>query len=221
MSWLLLWVTSVFILAYLPWRLQRRFLEGVHVALCILAAYGFIYSVMPALAPRIDALARRIRYDPRKARWLFRTLVVIIASVSNLYLVASHTVSAVARHPKLFRSHQETVAAQWLAENTAWDDVILAGYEDGNWIVGLTGHRVVLGHWGETIDFAAKAQAVEDFYAGRTPVEEQRALLDRWRVRYVYLNEIKPPYNTADVLQGLALQKVFEQGPIYIYEVDP
>jgi hypothetical protein len=127
------------------------------------------------------------------------------AYLLTFYIALGH----LARHPRLFRSRQETAAAQWLAENTAWDDVIFAR------------HRVVPGHWGETIDFAAKAQAVKDFYAGRAPVEKQRALLNRWRVRYVYLDETKPPYNTSDVLQGLALQKVFAQGPIYMYEVDP
>jgi hypothetical protein len=217
--WLLLWIVTVFILAYLPWRLQRRFVESVHVALSILAAYGLVHILMPPLSRQLHRLTRHTFLRSLRVAWLGRTLIIVLASISNLYLIASYTASTMIQHPDLFHSRAESEAVTWLAQKTTWDDVILASYEDGNWIVGQIGHRVVLGHWAETINAMEKADVVQAFYAGALSPAQQRSLVHDWRVRYVYLHEGKFPYHTPAALHALDMRAVFDAGPVHIYEV--
>jgi hypothetical protein len=216
---LLLWIVVAFALAYLPWGLQRRFVEGVHVALCVLAGYGLVDGLMPVLAHPLGRIARLLRYSPRRLCWLTRALILVLAAISNLYLVSNYALAAAARHPALFRTADEVAAVEWLDVHSEWDETVLAAYETGNWIAGAIGHRVVLGHWAETVDYKVKRMQVATFYAAGTTGADRRELLDRWGVRYVYVGPLERASGGLDPSAASDLELAFSCGDVAVYRV--
>ena len=219
MPFCLIWASVVVILAYLPWGLQRRFLEGVHVALCVLAGYGLVDGLMPVLAHPLGRIARLLRYSPRRLRWLTQALILVLAAISNLYLVSNYVLAAATRHPALFRTADEVAAVQWLDVHSEWDETVLAAYETGNWIAGAIGHRVVLGHWAETVDYELKRMQVADFYAAGTTGADRRELLDRWGVRYVYVGPLERASGGLFPSAVSDLELAFSRGDVAVYRV--
>ena len=77
-------------------------------------------------------------------------------------------------------------ALDWLGEQTGWNETVLAGPETGNPIPGRIGHRVVIGHWIETVDYSGKLESVSRFYSTGMSNAERIDLLNRWGVAYVF-----------------------------------
>jgi hypothetical protein len=216
---LLLWGLVTFALVYSPWGLQRRFVEGAHVGLCALAGYGLADGLMPVLARPLGRVARLLCSSPRRLRWMAHGLVVALAALSNLYLVSTYTLTAAARHPALFHTADEVAAVEWLDVHSRWDETVLAPYRAGNWIAGAIGHRVVLGHWAETVDYEVKRRQVEAFYAERMPETDRYGLLGQWGVRYVYVGPEERATSEFDPDHSDSLVWVFGQGDVSLYEV--
>ena len=216
---LLLWIVAAFALAYLPWGLQRRFAEGVHVGLCALAGYGLVDGLMPVLARPLGRMARLLRRSQRRLHWLARALVVVLAAISNLYLVSGYTLAAATRHPAFFHTADELAAAGWLAAHSGWDETVLAAYETGNWIAGTVGHRVVLGHWAETVDCEAKREGVAAFYGADLTDAQRRGLLGQWGVRYVYFGPRERALGGFESAADPYLEPVFSRGDVTIYRL--
>ena len=216
---LLLWIVVAFVLAYLPWGLQRRFVEGVHVALCVLAGYGLVDGLMPVLSRPLARVARLLRRGQRRLRWLAQVWIMVLAAASNLYLVSGYTLAAAARHPAFFHTADELAAVEWLAAHSGWDETVLAAYETGNWIAGTVGHRVVLGHWAETVDCETKQAQVAAFYGADLTGAARRGLLDEWGVRYVYVGPRERALGGFDPGAVAYLDPAFSRGDVAIYRL--
>jgi len=202
----LLWAGLVAVLTHLPWNLQRRFLEGVQVPLGLLAGAGLVRIA--------DCGLRNARH-----RWLMQAAVIALMAVSNLYLTTGLTLAAATRAPALFCPADLLAGVDWLGENTSWEETVLAGPETGSLIPARIGHRVVIGHGMETVDYESKRAAVARFFAADTPDVERLALLEEWGVAYVFhgpeeraLGEFDP-----DVAPWLVL--VFRVGKVAVYQV--
>ena len=169
---LLGWVGGVVVLLYVPFALQRRFITGLHLPLTVLAALGLERLVWP----RVQA----------RQRALVTGLLVGFTALSNLFVLLV-SVSGVAQgRPPLVMPADEVAACTWLRQNTAWTDTVLAPPGSGHFIPAWAGNRVVYGHPFETIDAESKETEVAHFYSPDTTTIERRALLNRYRVRYVY-----------------------------------
>jgi hypothetical protein len=205
----LLWIGLVTVLAHLPWNLQRRFLEGVQVPLGLLAGVGLAEGLLPLCSRRV-----RIRWC-----WLGMALVVALASMSHLYLTASLTWAAAARAPSLFRSADLLTVVDWLGEHSTWDATVLSGFGTGNLIPARIGHRVVLGHWMETVDYAQKRSAVARFYEAETPDAERQELLKAWGVAYVFYGREERTLGDFDPAVVSWLELAFRSGEVAVYRV--
>jgi len=204
----LLWIGVAAVTAYLPWNLQRRFLEGVQVPLGLLAGVGLAEGIvpwpdghlcLPVLAVRPGRpRCRQDRPWPGKGkhirlRRVALPMAVALMAMSNLYLTAGFTVAAAGRSPALFWPADLLAGVDWLGENTGAEDTVLAAFDTGNLIPARIGHRVVMGHWIETADFEGKRAEVARFFEAATPDGERQALLERYGVAYVFYG----PYERA------------------------
>lgn len=204
----LLWIGLVAVLIHLPWNLQRRFLEGVSVPLGLLAGVGLAEGFLP------QGGGRRPRW-----RWMALALIVALAAMSNLYLTAGLTLAAATRAPALFWPADLLAGVDWLGQNTLWEETVLASREVGNLIPAGIGHRVVLGHGMETVDFEAKREAVTRFYAAGTPDVERLALLKQWGVAYVLRGPEERALGGFNPATVPYLEPVFRQGEVTVYRV--
>lgn len=171
-AFLLLWIGFVVALVYMPWNLQRRFLEGVQVPLGLLAALGLVH------------IAGRLR--SARLRGLASAAVVGMTAISNIYMTTGLTLGAASRHPGLFWSHEVLTAVDWLGENASWNQTVLAGPETGSLIPARIGHRVVLGHGIETVDYEGKREALVSFFSTDTSNTHRLTLVREWEVSWVF-----------------------------------
>jgi len=105
-------------------------------------------------------------------------------------------------------------AAMWLRQQGA-QVVVLACEEDGNFLAGYIRGRVVLGHPGATFQVARKREEVAAFFRGELSPEEERALLQRYRVTHLYYRDDRPC--GPRLLSG---NPSFSHPPVYIFDVD-
>ena len=168
---MLAWAGSAAVLLYVPFALQRRFITGLHVPLVLLATMGLEQVVW-----------RRVGSHRRT---LATALLIAAASPTNLVVPLVAVAGVAAGRPPLVMTAGEAGACDWLAENTAWTDTVLAPVEAGQFIPAWAGNRVVYGHPFETIDAERKRDEVIHFYSAAATAAERQALLEAYDVRYV------------------------------------
>lgn len=166
-----IWVMGGFLLAYLPVLIQRRFLLGVTIPLGILAMYGFQF-VMAKLPPALQALKKR--------EGLLGFAYVLFASVSSLFLILNSSLYVLTQPKSLFYPRAIDAAAQWLDENAAPGDFVLADAATSQIIAQQTGLRVYIGHEMETLHFEEKQREVQLFFEGKAPKEWLAATQAHW-----------------------------------------
>jgi len=219
-AFLVSWVMVAFLLAYTPFNLQRRLLEGVHIPISLLAAVGLHRCVLPAVARSrpVRAMAR-LGYPRRRAVWLVRSLLVVLTWLSNLYLVGSASLVVLARSPTPFHSADQLAAFGWMTNNLAWNNTFLASYETGNLIPAWTGRRVFLGHWAETLDWPERETQVEMFFDAATTDTWRVALLCRHQITHVFHGSQERALGEFDPATAPYLREVHTVGEATIYEV--
>ena len=205
----LVWIGLVAILIYLPWNMQRRFLEGIQIPLGMLAGVGVAEGLLPVV----------VKKGTDRLRWLAVVLLVALSPMSNIYLTVTYTVAAASRIPALFWPTDLLAGVDWLGANSEPEDTVLAAFEVGNLIPARIGHRVVLGHWMETIHYEEKTAAVSRFFAAETPAGERLDLLERYGVAYVFYGPYERALGPFDPAQSLCLSPVFARGSVRIYHV--
>ncbi len=193
---LLAWSVGTLALVYAPFALQRRFLTGLGLPLAMLAALG----LGRWLAGRLAALA------------------VGFSALGNLFLLLILTLGILAgqQQPALFArlylSHDEAVAMQWLLAN-APDEVVLAAPRTGMLLPGWAGVRVFAGHPFETIDAKAKLFQAEAYFRGEMAPAEWQTLREQYHIRYVFVGPTERALG-----DGLpTLEPAFRQGDVTVY----
>jgi hypothetical protein len=157
---LLVWAVVTVGLVYLPiFDLQRRFITGLHIPLCILAAIGILRwmnnrKLKPAL--------RRLFVAGIVGTGLVGTLFVWAVPLVGVMQSPEESPPAA----RLFIRDDEQAAFDWLAVNASSDTVVLASSRVGTFIPGQTGARVFYGHPFETIEADDKEAQLEAFYRG-------------------------------------------------------
>lgn len=207
------WIGTVAMLVYTPNSIQYRWLEGVQVPLAILAATGLDRVLLPALVTRLPNWGSR-----SLRRWWITVLLVLATTPSTLYLISGNSLLLVTGWPESFLRREEVAAIGWLSENSAPDDTVLAGLRIGNAIPGRIGHRVVLGHWAETMYFEEKSKQVAAFF-GDMSDEDRWDLLRRFGVRYVFHGPDERALGDFDPSDAEYLSLRFRDGPTAVFEV--
>lgn len=184
------WVVATAIMLYLPVSFQRRFVEGLHLPLVLLATAGFFW------------LARKWKPAVQARR---ANLLVIATSLSTLVVLGTFVGNIYARgengdfHP-LFMYGEEVTAMNWLKANTNLNDTVIAGPVTGSFIPAFAGNRVFYGHDLETIDRAQKFDLLQRFFEFKMSRDEIMQFAQKYNIRYVYFG----PEEAAIFGQGAA-----------------
>lgn len=218
------WIFAAALLLYSPLNPQRRFIQGVHVPLAILATLGFVQVVLPRwqngrLWQKIVSLPR---YETAKLRRFIILLFLLGMSLSNIYLWLDVSRIAALTQPDLFfRPAAEVVAADWLRENVSQSAIILGDYQTGNYIAARTGQRVVLGHWAETVDFVNKETAVAQFFNQQTSHTWRQDFLKEFNISHVWYGPREQALGDFDPASAAYLTAVYQNKAITIFSINP
>jgi hypothetical protein len=203
-SFTLTWIGVTVVLIYLPIALQRRFIEGLHVTLCLIAAYGLL------------ALRERL---PARVRFVTISFTLVLASLSNIYMVTGYSVAAASRGDPFFDQTDLVTAVDWLAAHSAWTDTVLASESTGGLIPARTGQRVALGHWMETVEYPQRQRDVAIFFDAGASDAERIEILNRLGVRYVIFGESERALGDFDPDGVDYLRRVYMSGDVSVYAV--
>ncbi|MCC6445523.1 MAG: hypothetical protein IT210_18960 [Armatimonadetes bacterium] len=168
------WGVAGFAVPYLPFAFQRKMLMGLHIPLCILAAF--------ALAALLHGLKRRDA--------ILYALVALTAS-TNIFSLRRDILNIASNQTntgihRAFLSADEVEAMDWLEANTSRNDTVLSLPMIGVYIPAYAGNRVYVGHWGETADFSGKFNQVLRLLGQNTPDAERRAFMRRNHIAYLF-----------------------------------
>lgn len=217
-----LWVLAVALLLYAPLNPQRRFVQGVHVPLSILATAGFVKVILPWLAQTRgwQALVALPRYETERLKRFVTVLFLIFMSLSNIYLLADVSrIAALEQPDPLFRPEAEVTAAAWLRRHANRSAVVLGDYQTGNYVAARAGQRVVLGHWAETVDYEAKKATVERFYDADTSDAWRQDFLRHFGVDYVWYGPRERKLGNFDPGTAIYLKPIYSNSTLIIYSV--
>ncbi len=199
----LAWVIGAFILAYVPFPIQRRFLLGITIPLGLLAARGLADTVRYLSAVRVQ-FSKRATLTVMLACLLLSVTTVTLSPVEALYMST--------RPEGLFYATSLVAAFNWISADTGANDAVLSSSRTGLLIGQFTGRRVFLGHDMETLDYAEKVIEVEAFYRGDEPNPRVLAAPVTWVFYGPYERQIAPDFNP-----GANLEPVFRSSAVTIY----
>lgn len=217
------WVTSATVLLYVPFTLQRRMVEGLHIPLCILATIGLFEYLLPAAMNSgwLNRFARWRGYERSGLRRLLLYSVIVATFPSNLYLVAGFSVSALRNDPALYYRWEEAEAVDWLKSNTDNTDTVLASYTIGRLIPARAGNRVFMGHFHETVEVEYKKRLAVSFFQDSTSDDFRRDLLSEYGIRYVFHGPTERQIGEFEPSRAPYLTPVYGNVSVGIYRVRP
>lgn len=202
-----IWCATAFLLAVMPFREQRRVLEGVHIPICILAAWGAIW------------LSEKLWPARKRLRVALATALIAFSSLTNLTIIRTDLRLFRARQQPFFLPGHLYAAMEWLRENATEDDVILSGPLSGNLIPGISGRRIFIGHIGQTVDFPRKLKEMQWYFRTENQEKERIAFLHKNGITLVFLGPQEGKNRYPWLFRSL--EKVFENPMVDIYRVKP
>lgn len=158
-QFMLIWLLAIVVLMYMPTVVQERFVLGIMIPLAYFGArsiedfwFNFInrrwrLRLIAALIPVIAASH-------------FLVLIVPLGSIAGL------STQDTSRGALLERDYLEAFA--WINQRNLPGEVVLAAPMTSLWLPAWTGARAVYGHPTETLDAAAKREAVLNWYTAET-----------------------------------------------------
>jgi hypothetical protein len=200
------WMVMGFLLPYLPFAQQRKFIMGLHIPLAILA----VMAIWPLLS----------RLSWRNARAL-AAAVVAFAAIGNIYFLQrdmgwlQQNRTATIHRPFLLDS--EINALEWLRANTERSDTVFASPDIAIFVPAIAGNNVYYGHWSETPDYDRKIREWLLFARPDTPAEVRRAILENSGAEYVMQTIVPAVDDFADLSDEPYLAAVFRDGSTAIY----
>jgi hypothetical protein len=206
-----LWFVVVLGLIYVPVNFQRRFTEGWHVPVTILAVPGWSYQLAPALRHRLTARSVRML--------LVIGLMLVVASPARTLITLTRYVLQRQEDPFVYAHTDERGAIVWLSAHATPDEVVLSSFYSGNWLPARAPVRSFVGHWSLTPKMAARLADVTRFFDANAPDAERSALLASFGVDYVYVGPDERALGSFDPSRAPYLALVYDSPGVQLYRV--
>jgi len=216
------WVIAAALLIYAPVNSQRRFVQGVQAPLSILATIGLSQVLLPWLRSTrfFRRLAERPRYSIEGLERLTTAAIVAFLALSNVYVLASMSITAAIQQPyPFFRENDEVAAVEWLKDQNESRSAVLSTSETGNFIAAHAGSPVFVGHWAETPSWTEKLDETEAFFAEETKDSWRIGLLSRYGIGFVWHGPMERELGGFRPRDANFLRLVYREGDVDIYLV--
>lgn len=208
----LIWALVQAALLYAPVSIQRRFVEGLQLPLTIAASVALFWIARRAFKGRAAGRNRKV----------FLVCAIAFASLTNVgftigQIVARGTGSG-STDPRRYLQADLLAAFDWLRANSEPDAVLFSSYLTGNVAPSMTGLRVFLGHYAQTLRSDEKGAQVTAFYTNAMTDETARKLFSEHRVRYVIYGQFEREISSTFAPPGW-LRLAHRDGDVLVFEV--
>lgn len=198
------WFVVIPLLLYVPYVMQRRFLDGYQAPLVILAAAGILY------------LLGRLR-SRRLQNWVAAGLGLPLV-LTNMLLLAGALATASQPQEPAYRPAWEMQAVRWFRGIPGYPTV-MGSYLTGNLLPAQAPARAFVGHGPETMNSDAKIALAERFYDALSADEWRSSLLAQYGIDYVYHGPRERALGAFEPAQAPYLHLVYDNGIVQIYRV--
>ncbi len=205
---LLSWVLSHFLLAYLPLRFERRLVLGLMIPLVLLSVLWFFRYAVPYLKmKKVPVLAAGLT-------------LCALAIPSNLRFVAGELENA-RKYPFNYALPSADLAAlKWMDKNIPKGSTVFAFFPTGVYIPGLSGLKVYAGHYDQTVNAESKRADSGKFYEKNASLSFRKYLLAKSRAGYVYYGTFEGSIGPFQKLPVPA-EVIYDTGNVKILRLNP
>jgi hypothetical protein len=208
---LVVWFIVGWALTYIPTDYQVHMISSWQVPVGLLAVLGLFHYAIPAMKQRWDT--------PHLVRSV-ALLFVLLVIPTNLYLIAWRFVDLNRHNYPFFLYTDEVAAINWLEEAAPSESIVFSAYEAGRYIPGLSGQRVFLGHWAQTVDFFNKRDMVAEFFAETTSDTRRQEILQSYDVDYLFYGQVERELGAYQPDTSAFLQPAFTTSKATVYAVN-
>ncbi len=206
-----LWFAVVLVLVYVPVNFQRRFMEGWHVPVTILAVTGWSREIAPCLRGRLT----------ERSVGMILIILLVLVTASPVHTLITLTRYAIQRQDDQFvYAHaEERGVTDWLCAHAALDEVVLSFFYSGNWLPARAPVRSFVGHWSLTAQVTDRLADVNRFFDADTADAERLRLLQTFGVDYVYVGLDERILGGFDPAHAPYLVPVYTGARVQLYRV--
>jgi uncharacterized membrane protein len=164
-------------------------LSGWQIPVGILASEGLFHRLIPFLGGRdgLKGFVSRIfpKLKPVHLHWMLVIALLFAVLPTNVYLLIWRVRDVLRVEHTHYLYSDELDALEWLEKNTQPSDIVFSGLTVGQYVPGIAGNKVYLGHWAQTADFYTKRARVAAFFRKDTSEGDRLAILKEFNVSYV------------------------------------
>jgi uncharacterized membrane protein len=146
-------------------------------------------------------------------------IVLVLLLPSNAMLVAGNAMALRGLPAPIFRDPEEVAALDWLSQQVAPEDVVLASYETGNYLPARVGARAYGGHGPESVRAAQKKALAARFFRGATEDTWRQRLLREYEIDYVFWGPQERKLGDFDPERVSYLEPIYRQSGYLLFEV--
>jgi hypothetical protein len=195
------WVLCAVILAYIPYNLQRRFIDGVWVVLVIL-----MFMAMPLI----------------RNKWLRKLSSIAVGTtfIAPVLVMMIMSIGVIKPAEPVFRPVGEIKMYTAMEPMVNPGDIVLTGYKTGNVLPAWVPVRVVAGHGPETANLKTVLPDVQAFFSGERDVNWQREFLKENNVSFIVSGPDDKKFGNWKADSDLKLETVYTNGSYQVYGVE-
>jgi hypothetical protein len=198
---LIAWLLCAALLAYFPYNVQRRFIEGIWIALVLLLFQSF----------------NSIRQ--KQVIWSYRLILSTTAAAPLLVLLVV-TQGVLTTAAPVYRPAKEVAMFDSISIIVKPNDIVLASYETGNAIPAWAPVFVLAGHGPESAHLKEVLPEVLAFFSGDKEMTWQKGFLSRNGVDYIIAGPNEKALGAWDKMYAGMFMKVYDQGEYQVYKVE-
>lgn len=202
------WAATAIVLLYLPISFSRRFFNGLHIPLVMLAAFALV-----RLWPRVKKYWFLVCLTP--------PLLVLGFFMTNSLVITQDATSKYQKDFPNVISDNYYQAFSWIKDNSPVDSAILSGVRVAGILPAFTGRKVFAGHGHQTIDFFAwKKTLVENWFFRDNKEDQQKAqFLIQNNISYLWYSDLEKKLGSFNPQEKSYLEKVYSNAEVEIYRV--
>ena len=206
------WFVAGLLLLYIPTNFPIKMLGGLQIPLGIIAT-RIVLSAVERRTRRLGSLR------PSRLQSVLGVCLIVAVLPVNAYLFAWRFVDLHRQQYPYYLERDDVAALHWLEENSDPSDVVLSSLTIGEYIPSVSGNTAFLAHWAQTLDFYTKLRLASVFFNPAYPDAERAAILQRFRVRYVFYGDPERALGTYDPGGSALLERVFSTPHASVYRV--
>jgi hypothetical protein len=196
------WILCAGILAYAPYNLQRRFIDGIWVAIVILIFFS-LESILRKPACRLIA-----------------RVVISLSFISPILILMVVLMGILKPAEPVFRSANEIKMVNTLEKQVSPGDVIVSDYKTANSLPAWIPVRVIAGHGPESVNLKNELSNIERFFSDQNDEQWQRDFIKINQIRFIVITPETTRLYGWHLADGLPLQKIYDSGDYKVYRVE-